>query len=45
MRRENKDIKLVKKAILDMCMIFDEALKLRQPFPIYSMHLKEQYLK
>ena len=40
-KKDNKDVNLVKKAIMDMCMIFKEVLKLRKPSPIYSMYLKE----
>lgn len=41
MKNKNKDLKLVKKVVIDMCQIFDEVLQLRQPSLIYSMHLKE----
>lgn len=29
----------------DLCLIFDEVLQVRQPSLVYSMYLKEQFLK
>ena len=41
LRKENKQVHLIKKAIADMCVIYEEAIKPRQPSPMYSIYLRE----
>lgn len=45
LKKEKKEVELIKKAMKDLCLIFDDVLQVRQPSLVYSMYLKEQFLK
>lgn len=44
LKKENKHVQLIKKAIVDMYLIYKEALRLRKPSLVYSIYLREQFL-